>query len=173
MREQWFAAELACHAHESDKIVRWRRRGSSDAALTHTAVAIAVKHSAFIVGGDFIEIEKVTILGAAALLPDASHALNRIVRCCVDCRPGLPAVIGSSDERVPYSGETHCLIVARDVSAEKTNSSAASVATGGAATDSFNFGCVYDAVRRAKIDVVEPVNGGAIALADGDTSVAF
>src|SRR6266853_2941947 len=71
-RENSLATRLARHAHEGDKIVGC---GAGNTAFGHAAVAVAIEHPAFAVHRDFVEVEKVAVLMAATLLPDASHAL--------------------------------------------------------------------------------------------------
>ena len=132
---------MARHAHESHKIVR---RSPSDTTCGHTAIAVAIEHPAFAVHGDFVKVEKVTVLMAAALLPDAGHALNGIVRGGVDRRPGHAAVVGGGDERVPFAREAYRLVVARDIGAQEANGGAA-----GATADRFDFGGILDAVSCA------------------------
>src|SRR5712692_7524775 len=123
--EQALAAGLPRHAHEGSNFL-----GSCacDAALGHTAVAVAIEHPAFGADGDFVKVEQIAVLMGATLLPDASHALNGIIRGGVDRGPSLAAVVGGRDERVPFARETNGLIVAGRVSAEEANGRAAGAA---------------------------------------------
>src|SRR5438105_4977383 len=75
--EQSFAAALTSDAHIGNEIIC---AGAGDAVYRYATVAVAVKDSAFVIYRNFIEVEQVAIFGAAALLPDAGHALHRIVR---------------------------------------------------------------------------------------------
>ena len=85
----------------------------------------------------------------SALLPDAGHALNRIVWRRVDRRPGLATVISGGDEGVPFARETYRLVIARDISAQEPDGRAA-----GAATYRFDFSGVLDAVRCADVEII-------------------
>src|SRR5207245_5040043 len=106
---QSHTARLTCYAHERDKVIGCR---AGNAAFGHATVTVAKEHAAFVVHSDFVEVEKVAVLMAATLLPDASHALNWVIRCGIHCRPGRAAIVGDSDECVPSAGETHRLLVA-------------------------------------------------------------
>ena len=112
--EQALTSGLPRHAHEGDKVVGCRAR---NATQSHAAVAVSVESTPFVVHRDFVEIEQVSIIMAAALLPDAGFALNGIVGSGVNRHPGLAFVIGGGDESVPFAGETAGLIVARDICA--------------------------------------------------------
>src|SRR3981081_454486 len=136
--EQTLAARLTCHAHECDKIVS---RSAGDTTFGHATVTVAIKHAAFVVDGDFVEVEKVAVQMAATLLPDARHALHRIIRGGVTRRPSHAAVVGGGYERVPFTGETYRLVVARDIGAQEANGRAA-----GASADRLDFGGILDAV---------------------------
>src|SRR6266581_6441633 len=105
---------------------------------------------------------------AATLLPDASHALHRIIWGGVDRRPGRAAIVGCGDERIPFARKTRCLVVSGDISAEETNRRAARTAS-----DRFDFGCVLDTVSGSKVEVVRPVNSIADAMTDYNSSMTF
>ena len=94
--EQGLAAALPRHAHVGGEIVR---RGASDTTLGHTTIAVAIKDAAFVIDGDLIKVEQVAVGVASALLPNTTHALDRIVRCCVYRGPSLATVVSSGDER--------------------------------------------------------------------------
>ena len=136
---------MARDAHEGDEIVGCR---AGDTAWGHAAIAVAIEHPAFAVHGDFVKVEKVTVLMAAALLPDAGHALNGIVRGGVDRRPGHAAVVGGGDERIPFAREAYRLVIARDIGAREANGRAA-----GAAAYCLDLRCVLDAVRGADVEI--------------------
>src|SRR6266480_4642546 len=89
----------------------------------------------------------------SALLPDAGHALNGIVRRSIDRNPTLSAIISSGDECVPFSGEAYCLVVTSDISAKETDRGAAR-----AAPHCFNLGGIQDTVGCAKVEAVRPSN---------------
>src|SRR5437870_2654707 len=112
--EQALASGLPRHTHEGDKIIGSRAR---NAARSHAAVAVSVESTPFFVHRDFIEVEQVSVIVAAALPPDAGHTLDGIVGCRVNRYPGLAFIVGCGDERVPFSGETTGLIVASHISA--------------------------------------------------------
>src|SRR6266513_5271967 len=78
--EQGLTTRLARDAHESGEIIR-RRAG--DAAVCNTPITVAVENASVFIHGDFVEVEKVAVLMAAALLPDAGGVLNGIIRCRV------------------------------------------------------------------------------------------
>src|SRR5436309_2338212 len=101
--ENTLAARLARNAHEGVKIVS-RRTG--DAGPARTAVAVAIEHMAFVVDRDLVEVEQVAVLSAAALLPDAGHALDGIVGRGVDRCPRDTAVVSDGDERIRFDRET-------------------------------------------------------------------
>ena len=106
---------------------------------------------------------------AATLLPDASHALNWVIRCGIHCRPGRAAIVGGGDECVPFAGETYRLVVACDVSAGEAH-----CRSPGAATYRFNFGCVLDAMGRPDIKVVSPGDSVIrIAVTDRHARMSF
>src|SRR5207237_10078666 len=96
----------------------WR---AGDAGWGHAAIAGALEQPAFAVHGEFVKVEKVRVLMAAALLPDAGHALNGIVRGGVDRRPGHAGVVGGGDERIPFARETYRLVIARDIRAREAD----------------------------------------------------
>src|SRR5207249_4563808 len=118
-----------------------------DAGLSVTTITVTVEHSAFVIDCDFVKVEQVavSILTAAALLPNTCVVLNGIVRRGVDRDPGPALVIGSSDIRIPHTGEIPILVsnagTIGDIGAEKTASGAAR-----AAAHSLGFGGVDDAV---------------------------
>src|SRR5438067_8871361 len=74
--EQALASGLPRHTHEGDKIIGSR---AGDAARSHAAIAVPVQSPPFVVHRDFVEVEQVSIIMAAALLPDAGFALDGIV----------------------------------------------------------------------------------------------
>src|SRR5438094_7707740 len=73
--EQGLAAGLPRHSHKRDKIVG---RCARDAARGYATVAVSVESAAMVVHGDFVKIEQIAVIVAAALLPDPSLALNGI-----------------------------------------------------------------------------------------------
>src|SRR5205814_230868 len=111
-------------------------------------IAIAIKHMPLVIHGDLIEVEKIAIVVTTALLPDAGHALNRIVWSCVDRGPRSASVISRGDEHVPFPGETRCLIITGDIRPQKTNSGAASTAA-----NCLDVRGVHDAVRCSQIEI--------------------
>src|SRR5437660_9118718 len=91
------AAALTRDAHICGEIIG-RRAG--DTTLGHAAVAVAVKNVTFVIHCDLVKIKQVAIVMAATLLPDASHALNGIIRSGVYRRPRGAAIVGGGDERI-------------------------------------------------------------------------
>src|SRR5438105_3248934 len=174
-----FAAALPCHPHEADLVVTG---GAIDAGLRHTAIAKAIERVALRIDGDFIEVEKiaVAILTATALLPNAGRPLHWIIGRRVNCHPVCAIVVSGGNERIPHPGKGAGLIVASNVGAEEADGSATATAA-----DSFDLGCVYDAVRGAEIDIRAPgncaaaaytsdwINGAAGQCAYRSASVAF
>src|SRR4030095_3345373 len=74
--EQRFAAGLPRYSHKRDKVIG--RRGCG-AAFDSAAVAVSVENAPMVIHGDFVEVEQIAILMAAALLPNACVTLNGIV----------------------------------------------------------------------------------------------
>src|SRR6266404_5245494 len=96
--KQRLATGLVRNAHEGSEIVR---RSPSNAAFAYTTIAVAVKDPSVFVHSDFVEVEKIAILVAAALLPDTGGMLNGIIRCRVDCDPVCAAIISGGDKGIP------------------------------------------------------------------------
>src|SRR5205814_9789528 len=92
---------------------------------------------------------------AAALLPDAGHALYWIIWGGIDSRPGRATIVGGGDKRIPFAWETRCLVISGDISAKETNPRSARCAS-----YCFNFRSVLDAVGGADVEVVAPSYGG-------------
>src|SRR5947207_723047 len=88
---------------------------------------------------------------AAALLPDAGHALYWIIWGGIDSRPGRAAVVRGGDKRIPFAWETRCLVISGDIGAKETNPRSARCAS-----YCFNFRSVLDAVGGADVEVVAP-----------------
>src|SRR5207302_4496733 len=107
--EQSLSTALASHSHIGNEIIRGC---AGNATCSYAAVAVAVQNAAFVIDGYFIEVEKIAICRSATLLPDAGHALHGIVRRGVNGRPRLAAVIGGSDESVPFAWKAVGLVVA-------------------------------------------------------------
>src|SRR5438093_7061433 len=164
--EQPFATRLTRNPHEGNKVIGCR---AGDAARGHATIAVSIQNSAFVIDGDFVEVEQVSVLMAATLLPDAGHALNRTVWRRVDRRPGLATVISGGDEGVPFARETYRLVIARDISAQEPDGRAA-----GAATYRFDFSGVLDAVRCADVEIISPRDAVIwIAVTYFDARVTF
>src|SRR6266403_912120 len=85
--EQALASRLPRNAHEGDEIVGGC---AGDAPFSHAPVAVAVESAPMVVYRDFVEIEQIAVVVAAALLPDTGPALNGIIWRSVDRYPGLP-----------------------------------------------------------------------------------
>src|SRR5258708_4669574 len=134
------------------------------------AVAVAIKHAAFVIHRDFVEVEQVAIavLPTAALLPDAGVVLNWIVRCRIDRDPGPPFVIRSCDVRIPHTCESAELVVAAHIRADEAAS-----CTAVAATHRLGQRGVNNAVRGTHVDVTNPANVRTGSLADCDVDMAF
>src|SRR5207248_1545675 len=146
--EQGLAAGLPRHSHKRDKIVG---RCARDAARGYATVAVSVESAAMVVHGDFVKVEQIAVVVAAALLPDPSLALNGIVRRRVHCHPRLTFVVSRRDERVPLSGETAGLIIARPIGSYKATSGAT-----GTSTNRLGVRSVLDSMRRTNIDIANP-----------------
>src|SRR5882724_8980877 len=112
--EQRFAARLPRHSHEGDKVIG---RCAGDAARRHASVAVSVESASVVVHRDFVEIEQIAVVVAAALLPDTGPALNGIIWRGVDCHPRLTLVVSRGNERVPFARETAGLVIARLIGA--------------------------------------------------------
>src|SRR5437773_2210710 len=119
--EQAPASRLPGNAHEGDEIIGGC---AGDASLGHASVAVSVENASMIVHGDFVEIQQIAVIVAAALLPNAGRTLNRIVRRRVDRHPRLTFVVSRSDERVPLSRETAGLVIAWLIGADEAASGA-------------------------------------------------
>src|SRR5438094_7410122 len=146
--EQWLATGLTRHAHERDKIIGGC---AGDAPFSHAPIAVSVESAAMVVYRDFVEVEQIAVIVAAALLPDPSLALNGIVRRRVDRHPRLTFVVSRSDERVPLPRETASLIIARPIGAYKPTSRAT-----GTSTNRLGVRSVLDSMRRTNIDIANP-----------------
>src|SRR5205085_4057139 len=146
--EQGLASRLPGNTHEGDKIIA---RCARDAARRHAAVAVSVENASMVVHGDFVKIEQIAVVVAAALLPDPGLALNGIVRRRVDRHPRLTFVVRRSDERVPLSRETAGLIIARPIGAYKPTSGAT-----GTSTNRLGVRSVLDSMRCTNIDIANP-----------------
>src|SRR5438094_8367337 len=119
--EQRLATGLPRHAHERDKIIGGC---AGDAPFSHAPIAVSVESAAMVVYRDFVEVEQIAVIVAAALLPDPSLALNGIVRRRVDRHPRLTFVVSSSDERVPLYRETAGLVFDWLIRADEAESGA-------------------------------------------------
>src|SRR4029077_6963106 len=117
-RQQRFATGLTCHAHISDEIILCC---PCDAIRSDAAVPVPVENAPFVVGCDFVEIEKIAIGLTPALLPYASHALNGIIWSRVDRRPGSPLVVSGGDECIPFAWESDGLVITVYISSEETH----------------------------------------------------
>src|SRR6266403_456129 len=146
--EQGLAAGLPRHSHKRDKIIACC---ACDAALSHAPITVAVENPPSVVHRDFVKIEQIAVVVAAALLPDPSLALNGIVSRRVDRHPRLTFVVRRSDERVPLSRETAGLIIARPIGASKATSGAT-----GTSTNRLGVRSVLDSMRRTNIDIAIP-----------------
>src|SRR3954466_9406243 len=157
-REQTLAASLAGHAHVTDEVVRSR---TADAPGRHAAIAVAEENATILVDRDFVEIEKVAIGLASALLPDTCPALHWVIGRGVDRHPVFSLVVGRRDECVPFPGEADLLIITAQVCPNETDAGSP-----GASTDGFNLDRVGNAMGRTDVGVVQPGNlvGGVIEL---------
>src|SRR6266478_1004603 len=166
-REQRLSTRLPRDTHEGGEIIR---RSAGDAALCHTAIAVAVENASVFIHGDFVEVEKIAVLVAAALLPDSGGMLNGIIRCRVNRHPVCPVVVSRGDERVPIPREAYCLVITGDISTEEADCGAAAIAAYG-----LNFGGVHDALGSADIDVIRPGDRvrGLVQSANGDAGMPF
>ena len=73
-------------------------RCASDTFGFDAAIAIAVQHASFVIDGNLVEIEKVSLRLTTALLPNTALILHRVVRCGIDCVPRLPAIISGRNK---------------------------------------------------------------------------
>ena len=120
--EQRLTTRLARDTHEGGEIIRGRAR---DAAVCHTAIAVAEENASKFVDGDFVEVEQVAILVATALLPDAAGMLNRVIRRSVDSDPVLAAIVSGGDEDIPVARKAYCLVITGNIRAGETDCGAA------------------------------------------------
>src|ERR1700719_15623 len=143
-----------------------------------TAVAVAIEHVAFVVDGDFVKIEEITIavFSAAAPLPDAGVVLNGIVGCGIDRDPGATLVIGRGDKDIPHAGEVPVLVGGAD---RIGHIGADEAASGAARATAHRLGLrgVDDAVAGTNVHVPNPSYSGTGertgSLADRDMHVAL
>src|SRR5206468_8965086 len=146
--EQALASRLPGNTHEGNKIIACCAR---DTTLSDAPITVSVENPPSVVYRDLVKIEQIAVVVAAALLPDPSLALNRIVRRRVDRHPRLTFVVSRRDERVPLSGETARLVIARPIGAYKATSGAT-----GTSTDRLGVRSVLDSMRRTNIDIANP-----------------
>src|SRR5438093_4195171 len=146
--EQRFAAGLPRHSHKCDKIIGCCAR---DAARCHASVAVSIESASVVVHRDFVEIQQIAVVVAAALLPDTGPALNGIIWRGVDCHPRLTLVVGGGNERVPFARETAGLVIARLIGAYEAASGAS-----GTSADRLGMCSILDSMRCTNIDIANP-----------------
>ena len=99
--EECLAAGLASEAH-----VRGERINIRIAyAITHATVAISEGGTALVVDRNFVEVQKIAIDCAAALLPNAALTLDGVIRTDVGGNPCLAAIKCRGHESIPIAGE--------------------------------------------------------------------
>src|SRR5437870_7435441 len=146
--EQGLTAGLPCHSHKCNKIIGGCAR---DATFSHASIAVSVENASMVIHGDFVEIQQISVLVTATLLPNAGVTLNRIVWRSVDCYPALPSIVGRGNKGIPFARETVCLVVAWLISGYEAASGAASIPA-----DCLGMHCVLDPMRCTNIDVANP-----------------
>src|SRR5947209_10405641 len=123
--EQRLTTGLAGDAHVSDVIVR---PGATNTTGADASVTVAVKNASFVVDGDFVKVEEVTIKSATTLLPDSRHTLDRVVRRRVDGCPSLTAIISGRYENVPFPRVSLGLIISSDIRTDEPDRGASRTA---------------------------------------------
>src|SRR5438105_3252994 len=111
-RKQTLAADLSCDTHERAKCIVV---GICDTAAD-TTIAVTEENTTFLIHRDFVEIEQVPVQdSAAAALPDATFALNGVVRRSVHHIPSVAGIIRGRHEQIPAAGEVLAFIITKDI----------------------------------------------------------